>query len=295
MVPPSASDSPRSSEKRSRCSCFSRPACLPELLAGVEHRRRPARPGGALAPVGAHRVELVEGEHPLGVGEPLDHGQRRVLLVQGAQLVAEDHPLLGGRGVDQHRVRHGVAAVERAHHRHHRGDAAAGDEEQRLLRRRVGEGELTGGCGEADDRAGLETADQVVGEEALRHRPHGDGDRALAAHRDRAQRVGPPVEATLHLDADADVLAGLVVEGPPPPGLDDQGGGVVGLGDDPLDASAQLAGRPERVDQRQVVVGVERSREPAREVPDALPVEPCRGLLRHPAFPSAVPRIGKCN
>ena len=46
-----------------------------------------------------------------------------------------------------------------------------------------------------------------------------------------------------------DVLAGLVVEVPTPAGLDDQGGGVAGLGDDLDDLPPQLAGRPQWIHQ----------------------------------------------
>ncbi|MGI8535789.1 MAG: hypothetical protein ACR2K2_04665 [Mycobacteriales bacterium] len=64
------------------------------------------------------------------------------------------------------------------------------------------------------------------------------------------------MELAVDLDADADVLARVVVEPPAPAGPDDQGRGVIGLGGDTLDPTSQLARRPQRVEHREVVVGV---------------------------------------
>ena len=65
------------------------------------------------------------------------------------------------------------------------------------------------------------------------------------------------VVGTVHLHADADVLPGAVVVTPAPARPDHQGRGVVGLGDDLLHPAAQLAGAPQRVEQPEVVVGVQ--------------------------------------
>ena len=127
--------------------------------------------------------------------------------------------------------------------------------------------------------AGLEALHQVGGEQPLRHRPDRDRDVAAAAPRRAADRVGAPLEAALDLDPDADVLPGTVVPAPAPAGADHQGGGVLGLGDHLLDPAAQLAGGPERVEQPQVVVGVQRRRELRARLADAAPrdgARPCR-------------------
>jgi hypothetical protein len=62
------------------------------------------------------------------------------------------------------------------------------------------------------------------------------------------------VADALDVDADPQVLAGVVAV-PLVAGLDVDRRGLVGLRDDPLDAPAQLARGPERVDQLEVVVG----------------------------------------
>ena len=95
---------------------------LPVLLDRVEHRRRAAGPGLALLPVRADRVEVGQLEHAVGVGVLLVQREPLVLLAELGELVAEDHPLLGRRGVVHDDVGHRAAAVEGAQHRHHRGD-----------------------------------------------------------------------------------------------------------------------------------------------------------------------------
>ena len=139
--------------------------------------------------------------------------------------------------------------------------AAAADQEEHLRRRRVGQHEVALGLGQPHDRAGLEAVDQVRGQLALGHRPHRDRDRPPAALGRRADGVRAPLELAVDLHADADVLAGAVVVAPAPAGADHERGGVLGLRDDLLDAAAQLARGPQRVDQGQVVVGVERGGE----------------------------------
>jgi hypothetical protein len=58
-------------------------------------------------------------------------------------------------------------------------------------------------------------------------------------------------------DAHAQVLAGLVPL-PLPARLDEDRHGVLGLGLDALDAALELARRPQRVDELEVVVGQQR-------------------------------------
>ena len=77
-----------------------------------------------------------------------------------------------------------------------------------------------------------------------------------------------PLAVELH--PDADVLPGLVADVPSPPGLDDQGGSVVGLWDDLNDLSPQLAGGPQGIHQVQVVVRQEWGRYPGHNAPDDL-------------------------
>ena len=81
-VPPSPPSPPSSRENRSTCSWSSRPAAVVVLGDRVEHRRRAAGPGLALAPVGADRVEVGEVEHAVGVGVQLVQPQPGVLLLE---------------------------------------------------------------------------------------------------------------------------------------------------------------------------------------------------------------------
>nr|WP_286690346.1 hypothetical protein [Aeromicrobium sp. REDSEA-S38_B2] len=215
----------------------------------------------ALGPVVADLAQPVGREEPVAVGEPLVEREAVVLRSELAQLVEEHHVVLVDRGVGEEHVGHGAATVEGPQHRHHRGDAAAADDEEHLRRRRVGQHEVALRRLQPDDRARREPVDQVLGQEALGHRLHGDRDGALRAHGRRRQRVGPPVEPAVDLHADADVLAGLEVERPAPAGLDDERRRAVGDLLDPLDAAAQLARGPQRVDELEVVVGVQRRRE----------------------------------
>ena len=71
------------------------------------------------------------------------------------------------------------------------------------------------------------------------------------------ERVGAPVAAAAGVDPDAQVLAGLVAH-PVVARADDHGGGVGRLAADLLDAPAQLARGPQRVDHLEVVVGQQR-------------------------------------
>ena len=85
---------------------------------------------------------------------------------------------------------------------------------------------------------------------------------------------------------------GLVVVAPAPAGPDHERGGVLGLGDDLLDPAAQLARGPQRVDQRQVVVRVERGGQPGPDLADAGPRDP---LSDHACLSSCRGRIANCS
>ncbi len=228
---------------------------LPQLLGLVEHRLRAARPRAALGPVRAVLRQPGRSQPAALPGQVQLHPQRRVPCGQLLELGGEDDVAVARGRVHQHHVGHGVAPVQGAQHRHDRGDAAARGEEEQALRRRVGQHELTLGERETHDRAGPDAVDQVAGQEALRHRLDGDRDVPAVAARLGGQGVGAPVEATLDLDTDADVLTGTVVERPAQTGPDDQRGGVGGLGHDLHHPTAQLPHRPQRVQQQQVVIG----------------------------------------
>ena len=85
-----------------------------------------------------------------------------------------------------------------------------------------------------------------------------DRDAAVGPARVGRERVRAPVVHAVDDHADPQVLAGLVAR-PLVAGLDDDRDGVVGLRLDPLDPPAQLARRPQRVDQLEVVVGQQRA------------------------------------
>lgn len=115
--------------------------------------------------------------------------------------------------------------------------------------------EVALGRGKADHRARGDTVDEVRRQEAVGIGLDGDGDGVAGVLPERRQRVRAPVPASVDLQTDADVLAGFVVRGESPARLDDDRRRDVGLLTDLDDASAQLARRPQRIDQVQVVVG----------------------------------------
>ncbi len=72
------------------------------------------------------------------------------------------------------------------------------------------------------------------------------------------------------VDADADVLTGLVVDVPAPARLDDQGGCVASLRNDLDDLAAELASGPQGVHHVQVVVGQQGSGHSGDQAPHDL-------------------------
>ena len=104
--------------------------------------------------------------------------------------------------------------------------------------------------------------DEVRRDHALVDELGRDAMQPVGAPGVRGQRVGAPVADAVDHDADAQVLAGLVA-GPLPAGLDQDGHRVVGLALHALDAPAELARGPQRVDQLEVVVGQQRREEGA--------------------------------
>jgi hypothetical protein len=140
-----------------------------------------------------------------------------------------------------------------AEHAHHRSDAAARGEEQDLARL-LGEDELALRYVEAHDRAGPHPVHKVVGDMT------GGLHRDLNSAGSAGDRIAAPVPDAVDVDADPEPLAGAV---PWPAGsrLDHKGGRLGGLPPDLGDPAAELGGRPERVDQSEIVLGEERGGE----------------------------------
>ena len=81
-----------------------------------------------------------------------------------------------------------------------------------------------------------------------------------------AQRVRAPLPLALDVEPDPDVLPGLVAD-PAEPGSDEHRDGIVGLLVYPLDAAAAFLHRPQRCDQLQIVIDLQRPGEVA-QTPD---------------------------
>src|SRR5215213_5152522 len=136
------------------------PLGLPVIGQRVEHVPRPGGERLSLAPVGAQLVE-VRGLHPaLGAGQPQPQSVAIMPCVEVAQAVAEDDLPLRPGGVQVDRVPELATAIKRAQHAHDRRHAASGADEQQLLRKGIGQLEVSFGSAEADDGAGLDLADE---------------------------------------------------------------------------------------------------------------------------------------
>ena len=94
-----------------------------------------------------------------------------------------------------------------------------------------------------------------------------DGDRYqfLVALRNRRQRVGPPVPATIDTQTDSNVLPGSVIAGEAPARFDRHAGRVLGFLPNRHDLAAQFPGRPQRVEQFQIVIGQQRCSRPRHQ------------------------------
>ena len=204
---------------------------------------------------------------------------RKIIRLGRRRRVVHDH------------VRQRAAPVERAQHRHHGRDAAAGDQEQHPLGGGSGSTKSPSGSASRTMVPGSQTVHEMGRQQALGHRPDRDRDRATVPLRRRADRVRAPLVAAVDLHRDADVLARPVVVAPAPARPDDQRRGVVGLLDDLLDPAAQLALGPQRVDQAQVVVGMQRGRQLGPGLADA---GPGQGACCH-GSPFSVSLVGSVN
>ncbi len=185
-----------------------------------------------------------------------------------AQLHAEDHIVGVAGGVKQHRVGQLVVVVEMAQHAHDRRDAAPRADEQELRWRIVGQHEVAFNAAERDDRPRPPAPHEVGGHLAIVDALHGDADQPVLAVRIRRQRVGAPVPHARDVEPDPQVLPGLVPR-PAVAGLDQHRGGVLGLVVDLLDPPTQLASRPQRIDQLQVVVREQRTAQRAECLQDS--------------------------
>src|SRR4051794_14771702 len=241
------------------------PVLLPVLLHGVEHPGGAAHKRLALVPVRAQLVELarLEMAHLLGLLQV--ELEAVVLAVDLLELLAEDDLVLRAGGVEVDGVVQHPVALERAEHAHDGGDPAARGDEEELLRDLVGEREAALHSAQAQDRAGLELLVEVGRDGAVLHELRRDGDHPVLAVGIRGQRVGAPVQAAVDDHADAEVLPGLVAL-PLEAGLDRDRDRVLGLVLDPLYAPAQLASRPQRVYELEVVVRKQGREERARRV-----------------------------
>jgi hypothetical protein len=174
-------------------------------------------------------------------------------LLQVAERITEDD-LLGAAGrVQQDGVVELAGLVEVTQHAHDRGDATTRADEQQLGRQLVRKQELTLHPAQRGDRPRASTPYQVWGDLALVDVLDRDADQPVGPLRIGGQRIGPPVPHPVDVDADAQILTGLV-SSPPVAGLDEHGGGVRRLGLDALDPPAQLPGGPERIDELEIVV-----------------------------------------
>ena len=150
---------------------------LPDVFELVEQREGSARPGVALAPVGADRVERTEFELSVTSRELNVAHEVLVLGVQCCEFVGEHHVGFRRSRVDVHDVGQLTAPVHRPQHAHDRSDATAGGDEQDLLRWRIRQREVARRRGQSNDGSRRHgPADEVAREKALGHGLDRDGN-----------------------------------------------------------------------------------------------------------------------
>ena len=262
---PGSTASPITGWKRSIASRLGSPSAAQWSTRASSSSRGPEAKVWRTRQSGQIRSRSLGRDPPLGPGQPQVQPVAAVAGVELGEPLGEDHILGAAGGVDVDRVGELVAALERAQHRDDRRHAGAGADEEELARRRLGDEEGPFDPAEPDQVAGPRGAHQVGRDDAGVDQLRGDADQPVGAAGVGGQRVGAPVVDALDDDPDPQVLAGAV-PGPLVPGPDQDGDRIGGLALDPLDPAAQLLGRPERVDQLQVVVGEERREERADRV-----------------------------
>ncbi len=219
----------------------------PVLLEGVQQAGGPARPRGPGAPVRDEVVELGGPQQAVGVGVPLEEGQPG----HAAQLRAEQDVVAGERAVQQDDVGQRPALGQLAEHPHDGREAAAGGHHEHLRGQGVGQHEVARGLVEPQDVAGADRPGEVVRDDAVRDRLHGDPDRAVGPGR-TGEGVRAAVPDAVDADADPDPLAGAV-PGPAAAGLQHERGGAGGLAPHVDDAGPEVDRAVEGVDQAEVV------------------------------------------
>ena len=232
---------------------------------GVDHLAGAREERLALAPVRAQLVEVLRADPPVFAGRLAMELEAVVLGVDLLQRVAEDHAVVAAGGVDVVNVANLAGGVEVPEHAHDRRDPGSGRDEEELLGRRVGKHERPLDPAEADDVARSRVLVEERRDDALVDGLRSDRDPAVGPVGIGGQRVGAPVMDAVDDDADPQVLAGLVAL-PLESGPDQDRDRVVVLALDALDPPAELAGRPQRVDQLEVVVGQKRGEKPAHRL-----------------------------
>ena len=272
---------PCDTANRSRCRRSRDARRGPDPLGVVEHALRPARPGLALAPVGHLVGQPGQVEPALGPRRPhAAAGSRRGRVASSASSAANitsdsvgaectwTTSVIWSRRASVRSI--DITGVMPEPAVRNNTDAGAGSGMTKLP------------CGAASRTIvpGATPPTRWRRQEALGHRLDRDGDGACSPVTGRRrQRVRPPPPAAVDQHADADVLAGLVVEVKSPPRLDHQRRRVDGLAADLDHAAAQFARRPQRIGQLQVVVGQQRRGDPPGDRAQRVPA----GMLLAPA------------
>lgn len=146
----------------------------PGLSAG--ERQTQDRP----APVRAERVEVGWRDATLLGGEAEVQVKARVLGLDGAQALAEDHSIRRARRVDVDDVADSAAAGQARDHAHDRRDTAAGADQEQLFGSRIRQHEGSFDAPETDDFAGTRVTHQVGRDPSGLDQLRGDRDAAVA-------------------------------------------------------------------------------------------------------------------
>ena len=232
----------------------------------VEEARRAAAVRRARAEVGHELGQPVEVEQAVLVVVPGDEpdGAR---VVQRLEVAAEDRVGPAGRDVQDDDVVVGAAlgaehagvgrGEQVAQHADDRRDAGAGGDEEQLAAAVLGSTNSPWACSRCTSVPGLAVVHEVVADEPVGDGLDGDRDQPVGP-RAVGQRVRAPLADAVDVEADAEVLAGHVA-GPVGARLDEQGGGVLGLGVHRDDPAAELGAAAQRREEVEEVGGDERA------------------------------------